>query len=179
SSTHIRRSCSPPMRLAILVAYLILAVAANRAAAGCNGLLLGTTDYNGSGNSIDRAWSVLVDSSGNVVVAGDEAGIVGGANWRVRRYDPTLTSLLSSTDYDGPGNSSDIPSSVVLDGSGNLLVAGFETGSTGGRNWRIRRYDPTLTALLSTTDYSSPGNNSDYAYSMAVEGNGDVVVAVL
>jgi len=139
--------------------------------------LLASTDYTGPGNGNDTAYAIAVDGSGNVVVAGCEAGMSGGWNWRLRKYDPTLTTLLGSTEYDGPGNGYDIAYAIAVDGSGNVVVAGYETGVTGGWNWRVRKYDPTLTTLLASTDYNGPGNGNDTAYAIAVDGSGNVVVA--
>ncbi|MEK7475133.1 MAG: hypothetical protein AAB152_05805 [Candidatus Coatesbacteria bacterium] len=139
-------------------------------------VVLASTDYSGPGNNMDIPQSVAVDGSGNVVVAGWEVGAVGGENWRVRKYDATLTTLLASTDFNGSGNGNDRSQAVALDGSGNVVVAGYETGITGGKNWRIRKYNASLTTLLATTDYNGPADGIDKANGVAVDRNGDVVV---
>ncbi len=190
--------------------------------------LLGTTDYNGP-YADDFARAVAIDGSGNVVVVGSEQGPLGDYNWRIRRYDPTLTTLLATTSYDGPtagtdyaiavaidvsgdvivggeednpfpnwrlrrydqtlttlvgttafngsGNGADTLNGLALDGSGNVVAAGFEQGFLGGPNWMVRKYNPTLTALLGSTDYVSPGNASEYAYAVTLNASGNVVVA--
>ena len=139
--------------------------------------LVSTTDYHGPGGLNDMATGVAVDSDGNIVVAGFEFGTAGWPNWRVRKYDAALSTLLASTDYDGPGSSEDAANGVVIDGSGDVVVAGFEVGSTGGYNWRIRKYDATLATLLASTDYDGSGHGWDTATSLAVDGSGNVVVA--
>jgi len=141
------------------------------------GTLLATTDYNGPGNSGDAAYSVAIDGSGNVVVAGYEIGSSGGYNWRIRKYDATLGTLLATTDYNGPANNSDEARAIAIDVSGNVVVAGYEYGSSGYYDWRIRKYDATLGTLLATTDYNGPGNGKDEAYSLAIDVSGNVVVA--
>jgi len=139
--------------------------------------LLASTDYNGPGNGYDLAQSVALDGSGNVVVVGAETGVVGGYNWRVRKYDAGLTTLLASTDYNGPGNGGDGANGVGFDGSGNVVVAGSETGVVGGSNWRVRKYDAGLTTLLASTDYNGPGNGTDALMSVVVDGLGNMVAA--
>src|SRR3990172_179211 len=93
-------------RGAVVVALAAVCCGALRA--GAEVTILGTAIYNGPANGTDIARSVAVVGSGNVVVAGDEQGVIGASNWRIRRYDPTLTTLLSTTAYNSPGNSDDL-----------------------------------------------------------------------
>ena len=146
-------------------------------------VLLGSTDYNGPGNGYDSANALVLDANGNVYVAGSEVGALGDFNWRIRKYDATLGTLLATTDYNGPGITStvmnDAARAIAIDGSGNVLVAGYEDGTSG--NWRIRKYDATLGTLLATTDYNGPGatglGNNDGACSIAIDGSGNIYVA--
>ena len=86
-------------------------------------------------------------------------------------------TFLSRAGYNGPGNGSDVAECVAVAGNGDVIVAGSEYDSVAGENWRIRRYDATLTTLLATTDYNGPGNSNDEILAVAVDAAGNVVVA--
>ncbi len=145
------------------------------------GTVLSATTYNSPGNSYDYASAAAVDGSGNIVVVGLESrGDLGQSdNWSIRKYNSTLTVLIGSTTYNGPPNSDDVANAVAVDGSGNVFVAGYENRGdlTQGYNWRIIQYNPTLTAILSTTMYSSPpANSTDFPQDMVVDASGNVIV---
>jgi len=142
--------------------------------------LLASTEYSGPGTSDDKPTSVIVDGSGNIVVAGYETDVSGYTTWLLRKYDATLTTVLGSTAYDGPVFLAGVltsDQSVAVDGSGNVVVAGYEWGSTGWLNWRVRKYDPTLTVLLGSIDYNGPADDRDGALSAVTNGSGNVIVA--
>lgn len=141
--------------------------------------LISSTEYDGPFHAEARPYGIALDGFGNIIVVGYEVGAPGVVNWAVRKYDSTLTSLLSATNYNGPGNNTDIPYAVAVDGSGDIIVVGSEVGIGGvsDENWRIRKYDSTLTTLLSSTDYGGPANSGDAAQAVAVDGSGNVVVA--
>ncbi len=75
--------------------------------------------------------------------------------------------------YDGPANSTEYPRAVAVDGAGNVYV----TGSSWGIN-----YDYATIKYNSAGDtlwlrrYNGPGNNKDVAYTLAVDGAGNVYV---
>jgi hypothetical protein len=138
--------------------------------------MLSSTIYKGAVN-LDEANDSAVDSSGIFYVAGFEskAGVL--QDWRVARYDPTLSSVLSSTGYNGPNNSTDKAYAVVLDQSGNVIVGGFEsnTAGNGGTNWKIVKYNPALTAIIAATSWTGAGNNIDEVRSLAVDSQGNII----
>ncbi|MEK7474769.1 MAG: hypothetical protein AAB152_03950 [Candidatus Coatesbacteria bacterium] len=160
-------------RTVLALAVLAAAGISRPASAACPDLiLLGTTDYNGSANDHDAAWAVAVDGSGNVVVVGYEFISPTKANWRIRKYDASLTTLLATTDYDGGAvNGTDAAHAVAIDGSGNILVAG--SMYSGGTHCMIRKYDPMLTTLLAATEYAAAAD----ARGLILDGSGNVVVA--
>jgi hypothetical protein len=141
------------------------------------GTVLATTSYSGPAGDAFSPKAMAINTSGSVYVAGDETGVSGFYNWRINKYDASLGILLASTDYNGPGNNSDYVYAVALDGSGNVIVAGQESGATGSGNWRIRKYDSSLTTLLGSTEYNGPANSADLARAVAVDSGGNILVA--
>ncbi len=140
-------------------------------------VLLASTIYGSPSFGNDIASSVALDGSGNVVVAGSEVRAIGGFNWLVRTYDADLTTVLASTTYDGPAGGSDGALAVAVATNGDIVVAGVESGATGGTNWRINRYDAAFETLIATTTYDGPGGLSDEPWNMAIDGAGNIVVA--
>ncbi len=135
------------------------------------------TGYDGPASVSDEVKGLTVDPGGNPVVVGFEQGSTGGINWRITRYNPGLTAVLGTTDYDGPAGGSDIAYVVVVDGEGSIIVTGKEAGTAGGDNWRIRKYSASLDVLLATTEYSGPAASTDWAYAAALDGAGDLIAA--
>ncbi|MEK7766459.1 MAG: hypothetical protein AAB368_09495, partial [bacterium] len=137
----------------------------------------GSTSYNGPANGADAALAVAVDQpAGNIIVAGYESGIAGGLNWRIRKYDGWVTTFISSTDYDGPVGGDDSANAIALDADNNIYVAGYERSGLSWENWRIRKYDPSLTVLLATAVYDGPAGGPDIAYGIDVNGANVCVV---
>lgn len=138
-----------------------------------------TATYNSPANSWDGASAVVVDASGNVVVAGreDRFDLGQGLNWLIRKYDSDGI-LIWSQSYNSPANRWDGADAMAIDPAGNVVVAGredqFDIGQ--GFNWLIRKYDSAGNVLWSKS-YNSPGNRWDGALAVAVDPNGYVVAA--
>ncbi|MEW6571242.1 MAG: SBBP repeat-containing protein [Nitrospirota bacterium] len=143
------------------------------------------------GVSDDLAYSVKLDSSGNVYLSGYTmsadfpttpgvftASIRGGSDVFISKLDSDLTSLLGSTVIGG--NKDDFAYSLALDFSGNIYVGGY-TASTdfpvtldalstsfisGTADAFISKFNNDLTSLLASTFVG--GSDTDYIRSLAV-----------
>ena len=137
----------------------------------------------------DSAAGVAVDGSGNVVVAGSFQGTVnfGGGpltatasnSMFVAKYSPTGGYLWAKA-LAGP-----VPYAVAVDGSGNVVVTGYYYGTVdfgggaissinGSTDIFVAKYSPNGSYLWAK---SYGGTNTDMARAVAVDGNGNVVVA--
>lgn len=127
----------------------------------------------------DIGQSLAIDGAGNLYLAG-----YANSDFAVARYTPSGvldasfgTGGLVTTDF---GSSSDIGKGITLDGSGNVIIAGYsDTGST--VDFALVRY--TSAGVLDTsfgsggtvlTDISS---NFDIAYDVTTDVAGNIVVA--
>jgi PKD repeat protein len=155
------------------------------------------TYYGGSDS--DYGYSVAVDGSGNVYMAGttySTSGIASSGAYQTSKGgsdDAFLVKFNASgsrqwTTYYG-GSSTEDGSSVAVDGSGNVYMAGYtystsgiassgayQTSNGGGSN-----YDAYLVKFNSSgsrqwaTYYGGSGN--DFGYSVAVDGSGNVYMS--
>ncbi len=138
-----------------------------------------TLKYGPTGNTLwtarysysvdDAACCVAVDDSGAVIVTGNTGGdyttVKFGANG----------ARLWPTRYDGPAQHPDQARALAVDPLGNVYVTGGAVGLTDGQDFTTIKYDPDGNLLWVAT-YSSPGNKSDLAVALVLDGEGNVIV---
>lgn len=135
------------------------------------------------GNNNDRAYSLDIDSAGNLFVSGItrstnfptvsplQNNLRGAVDSFVSKLNPTGSSLLYSTYLGGTGEEND--TSVEVDPSGNICIVGL-TGSTdfptvnpiqpnhgGVTDFYITRINPAGNTILFSTYFG--GSNFDFA----------------
>ncbi|MGB8658078.1 MAG: SBBP repeat-containing protein [Candidatus Zixiibacteriota bacterium] len=92
---------------------------------------------------------------------------------------PAMAEMIVDTAwvrrYNGPGNSSDGASAIAVDGSGNVYVTGGSYGSGTDKDYATIKYYPNGDTAW-VRRYNGPGNSSDGASAMAVDGSGNVYV---
>ena len=121
-----------------------------------NGNELWVERYDGPASSTDRAYALAVTSSGYVFATGESQGLAGGSDYATVAYDPNGNQLWVER-YNGPGDSTDVPSGIAVDGVGNVFVTGWSFGNE---------------TLL---DYATVKYKQDYLYGDA---NGDWAINV-
>jgi Rieske Fe-S protein len=87
--------------------------------------------YDGPSNRHDDARGLAVDDSGNVYVTGDSKGEVEPnylPDYATIKYLPNGDTAWVRR-YDGPEGSMDMATALAIDGSGNVYVTGYSTGS--------------------------------------------------
>jgi len=126
--------------------------------------------YNGPGNSGDLASALAVDGSGNLYVTGES-----GFDYATIKYSPAGDTLWVRR-YNGPENFGDEARALAVDGSGNVYVTGFSWWSSGaGYDYATIKYSPSGDTVW-VRRYNGPGNSSDYALALAVDGSGNLYV---
>src|SRR4029453_18664104 len=83
--------------------------------------------YNGPGNGLDIAFSVVVDDLGNVYVAGNSPGATSANDITTIKYNSSGQQQWAQR-YNGPGNSDDGTNgtnAIAVDSSGNVYVTGW------------------------------------------------------
>ncbi len=95
-----------------------------------SGVLLWSARYNGSGTVEDMAYSLDLDAAGNVYVTGKSCGNGAGYDIVTVKYNGGNGAQQWATRYNGPGNSYDAASELVVDGAGNVFVTGTSYGGS-------------------------------------------------
>lgn len=131
-------------------------------------VVLATAVYDGGGN--EEARAAAVDAAGNIVVTGGN-----GADFFTIKYDNDL-AVLSSAAFNGSGSSGDTAYGVGTDAAGNIFVTGSEWGASGWANYLTLKYSPDLSVVLASASFNGPAGNNDYAYALAVDTAGYILV---
>ena len=135
---------------------------------------LWTNRYNGPGNGDDAASAVAVDGSNNVIVTGYSTGSGSAYDYATIKYSSAGVPLWTNR-YNGPGNGDDDACAVAVDGSNNVIVTGYSTGSGSAYDYATIKYSSAGVPLW-TNRYNGPGNGDDDAHAVAVDGSNNVIV---
>jgi hypothetical protein len=133
--------------------------------------------YNGPGNSVDEAFAIAVDGSGNVYVTGYSFGSETDFDYATIKYHPNGDTAWVRR-YNGAVNSTDWASAIAVDGSGNVYVTGvinYEGPSGIRADYATIKYSPDGGTTWVKT-YNGPGNSTDWANAIAVDSSGNVYV---
>ena len=134
--------------------------------------------YNGPSGGLDKGNSIAADISGNVYIVGTSWG---GSSSGGSGFDMVYLKLNSAgvsqwvNRYSSAGNADDELLDMTIDAAGYLYATGFEYSAGTNKNYWIMKYNSAGTIVWSRT-YNGPDNDDDFAYSIAVDGTGNVVV---
>lgn len=131
-----------------------------------------TSIYNGSGNSIDLASAIAVDGSGNVYVTGSSVGVGTYEDYATVKYN-SLGAQQWAARYDGASFDYDAASTVAVDGSGNVYVAGVSYGTITDEDVVTLKYNASG-AQQWEVYYNGLGNSSDDASGVALDASGNI-----
>ncbi len=112
-----------------------------------DGVELWVARYNDQGNSSDQPSSIALDALGSVYVTGY---VWNGTDndYATIKYN-SIGSELWVAKYNGPGNSLDKATNVLVDNSGNVYVTGYSVGNG-------TKYDITTVKYLQSAPEISP-----------------------
>jgi len=133
--------------------------------------------YNGPGNHEDAPNAIVVDGSGNVYVTGRSNGNGTHFDYATIKYDPNGNELWVRR-YNGPEDTTDYARAIAVDALGNVYVTGAADGSESsleGADYVTIKYDTDGNERW-VERYNGPGDSTDYAKAIAVDGSGNVYV---
>jgi len=140
-----------------------------------NGAQQWMASYNGAGNGYDEGRGIAVDVNGFVYVCGYTQGASSNYNYITIQYDAAGGVQQWATPYDGPAAGFDEAYDIAVDAGGNSYVTGSSTGSTSSLDYATIKYNNAGVQQWATR-YSNNNSNSEAAYSIALDGSGNVYV---
>jgi len=166
-------------RALIVTCYIILTTVTNVSPQADSTAASWVRHYSsGDSSSYDRATALAVDGAGNVYVTG-AAGFLWCEHGRCDfNSDSTITIKYNA---DGEilwvtaNNPVKTATSQVVDTAGNVYVTGISFGNDTFEDYGTVKYNSAGTQQW-VARYDGPGNNSDYAQALAVDGLGNVYV---
>ncbi|MDZ7331586.1 MAG: SBBP repeat-containing protein [candidate division KSB1 bacterium] len=136
--------------------------------------------YDGSSGSMDMASAIAIDLEGNVYVTGATGS--GRAGWGSAIQTDFITIKYNAqgqqvwaVTYNGPANSQDVATHLVLDAGNNVYVAGASTGNGTRLDYATLKYN-NAGELQWVARYNSDENLQDNISGLAVDALGNVVV---
>ena len=136
--------------------------------------------YDGSAHLDDKAKAIAVDDAGNVYVTGssctqdDDSGNCIASEYVTIKYGSRGNQLWAAT-YSGPGNGTDEPMAIAVDGTGNVYVTGASWGDGTLSDYATIKYDANGNQLWPAR-YDGPGSGNDRATALVLDGDGNVYV---
>jgi hypothetical protein len=140
-----------------------------------NGTELWVQRFNGIVNGIDYVHGMAVDSSGYVYVTGGSIGSGTGADYVTIKYDTNGNQKWLARYNNGPVNGGDVAYAIAVDSSGNVYVTGTSITSVNNADYATVKYDSAGTQKWASR-YTGPGNGSDTAYAIAVDGSANIYI---
>ncbi len=147
---------------------------------GCNsdcvisGTPLSTVTYTSPGGNSN--WNgVVIDSTGNIIVAGAESTAANGFDAVVIKYNATGTVIWKQTFNDATNNLDDAAYAVAVDPSGNVIVTGVSKDATSGNDIWVRKYN-SAGATQWTQFFDGGLNLDDAGNSVAADSKGDIFI---
>jgi hypothetical protein len=104
--------------------------------------------YDGPANGYDKATAIALDHSGNIYVTGESDGSGSGGDYATLSYDPGGVVRWVKR-YNGPGNASDVATSIAVDDSGNVCITGYSHASAemGSNDYATVKYVQTSSGV--------------------------------
>jgi len=121
--------------------------------------------YNGPFNSVDIAWALAVDDSGNVYVTGESQGLSSSYDYATVKYDSDGVERWVAR-YSGTAGDDDYPADIVIGAEGNVYVTGHAQELGSGTDYVTIKYDSAGNELW-IRRYNGPGNGGDVATAIA------------
>lgn len=130
--------------------------------------------YNAEADSSDISYNIALDGAGNVYVAGTSYGNSGNFDYVTIKYNNAGIEQWMSR-YNGQGNRDDRVRDLTVDAAGNVYVTGRGFESSGTNDYTTVKYDNAGVQQW-VARYKSPGNGTDQAFRVIVDGSGNVYV---
>ncbi|RMF22804.1 MAG: hypothetical protein D6760_06680 [Deltaproteobacteria bacterium] len=144
---------------------------------GATGGELWRSAIDGGASGDDDALAATLDPSGDVVACGVLAESGDPGNFAVAKFSGTDGTELWRWTLAGSAGGSDRCRSVSLDASGDVVAAGSLINAETGGDFVVVKLSGSTGGTIWTQQIDGLGHADDEAYSVVVDGSGDVVAA--
>lgn len=131
-----------------------------------DGTTQGSTVTGGTAFGFDQLTDLNFDLNGNIYVTGGVLDATTGYDIKTVKLDSTLTILWSQT-YTSTGSNTDMGTGLTVDQAGNVIVTGYRTTSTTGKDYVTIKYSSGGTQRWVST-FDGGTNQSDSATCVVV-----------
>lgn len=138
-----------------------------------DGALIWTKQFNGPGNGDDVPVAIRLDASNNVYVAGTSTGNGTLTDFTTLKYNST-GNLLWTKRYNY-SNLPEIATTMEIDNSGNIFVAGASANSINNSDFCIVKYNSAGTQLA-VQRHATTGNGYDLPSEMTINSSGNIFI---
>ncbi len=129
--------------------------------------------YNGPGNSEDRAFGIVVDNDGNVIITGYSTGQGSLSDYTTIKYRATDGQQLWINRYNPPDNGEDRAFGIVVDRINNVYITGYISQLGTGNNINTMKLKSTDGQQIWGQPVVNPNINSeDRAFGIVVDSSG-------
>src|SRR5437762_3149387 len=156
-STHVRLSF-----IAVTTALALLGVGSlpREASAATAGSQLWAKRYGIFGDATAQSIGVSPDGA-TVYVTGYANGTGSGYDYATVAYDATTGVRQWTKTYNGPGNSTDVPSAIRVSPDGSMVIVTGQSYSTTSYDFATFAYDAATGTKLWFKRYNGPQNGGD------------------
>jgi hypothetical protein len=140
-----------------------------------SGVLQWTVFYNGPGNGEDRAWGIVVDNIGNIIVTGHSVGVNSLSDYTTIKYNSNGVQQWIQR-YDTPVNGDDRAFGIAVDRLNTISVTGYITQiGTGTDIYTVKYKAIDGQPIWGQTIINPVINSEDRAFGIAVDSLGNNV----
>lgn len=136
------------------------------------GTILWDVDYDNN-STIDVAVDMIMDSNGDLVIAGSSSSSMIDADITVVKYSSS-GSFIAANRYNSTGNGFDFPTEMVVDANDNVHIVGTANSNQSNRDIEIISFDNSLT--MNWVQYIDRAGAADEGFSMCMHPNGNVLI---
>ncbi|NOS83976.1 MAG: T9SS type A sorting domain-containing protein [Ignavibacteria bacterium] len=131
-------------------------------------------EINGSGNSEDKAWGIVVDESDNAYITGYSTTSAGNIDCYTARFSASGV-LLWSRLFNGSGNQTDKAWGIVVDTDESVYITGQTASVNSNTDFLTVKYSSTGSMLWNSI-YNGTGNQEDVSIGIDILPNENNIV---
>ncbi|MCC6866169.1 MAG: SBBP repeat-containing protein [Ignavibacteria bacterium] len=132
-----------------------------------SGIFQWAKTFNGTANSEDKAFGIVVDQSDNIFVTGTSTSSASGEDITTIKYSKTGSEIWVKT-YDAPKHKNDGARKIAIDQDNNLYIAGYGEYNSNNSDFILLKYSVSGT-LQWSKNYNGVSEGKDEAWGIVID----------